>query len=319
MKIIRLAIPVLCISMQVFSQFYLKEGYIEMPYQQNIARPFTYKNLAIVPLLAGEKFLEANTRQVNYTTLEEALKNRKVSITETENTRNNGAQVNNLFIENVSKDTIYIMAGEVVKGGRQDRVISDDMVLFPGSGKIDISVFCVEPNRWTYKSDRNFDEYYTVSSNSVRKKAAVDKNQSEVWQEVEKITSKQHAGTSTGTYAALGQSEAYTSELNSYLTYFQDALKGLDNCIGFVGISGDKIIGCDLFADPGLFEKQKKNLLNAYITEALSHGSMAKIDPDDVKKYLTDFLSDEIDQDSKIMEKGVKFEQEGRKVHINTY
>lgn len=304
---------------QLFSQYYLKEGYIEMPHQQNINRPFTYKNLAVIPLFAGEKFLAENTESINYTILEDALRKKKVVITETESRGEDSAQVNGLFIENVSNDTIFVMAGEVVKGGKQDRVISDDMVLLPHSGKIDLSVFCVEHNRWSYKSDRNFSGYYTVSANSVRKKAAVDKNQGQVWEEVDKVTTKQNANTSTGTYTALSQSDTYNEELKGYLDFFISAFSGLNNCIGLVGISGDKIIGCDIFADAGLFEKQKKNLLNAYITETISHGSPAKIDMQKVQDYLGGFLDEHIDQDAKIREKGVQYEHNGKKVHINTY
>ncbi len=95
-------------------------------------------------------------------------------------------EVNKLFVENVSNDTVYLMAGEVVKGGKQDRVLASDMVLPPNSDKVELPVFCVEHGRWSYKSDAfGFTEYYTVSANSVRGKAVKEKNQYEVWDAVE--------------------------------------------------------------------------------------------------------------------------------------
>ena len=44
------------------------------------------------------------------------------------------------------------MAGEVVKGGKQDRVIAQDVVLAPGE-TIDLNAFCVEKNRWVTKNE----------------------------------------------------------------------------------------------------------------------------------------------------------------------
>ncbi len=52
--------------------------------------------------------------------------------------------MNKLFVENNSQDTIILLAGEVVKGGKQDRTLATDLILPPGKGKKDINVFCVE-------------------------------------------------------------------------------------------------------------------------------------------------------------------------------
>ena len=56
----------------------------------------------------------------------------------------NQDDVNKLFVENNSQDTIILLAGEVVKGGKQDRTLATDLILPPGKGKKDIDVFCVE-------------------------------------------------------------------------------------------------------------------------------------------------------------------------------
>lgn len=189
-----------------------------------------------------------------------------------------------------------------------------------------MEVFCVEHNRWTYKSDRNFSSYHSVSSNSVRKKAAVDKDQSGVWSEVAKVTESQGAKTSTGTYTAISQSDNFQKEISAYEAYFANTFAGIKNCIGFVGVSGDKIIGCDIFANPDMFSKQMKNLIGAYSTEAINNGTFDKLrypTPEESKEkvveYLNDFLSENVNQDSKIKEKGTQLEYQGKKVHINTY
>src|SRR5262249_27618054 len=94
--------------------------------------PYTHENLSIFLIhgedrLAGQKLL----------TLQEALDQKKVIVHET-------GSVNELSIEN-----LLVQAGAIVKGGRQDRVLSRDVVLPPKSGKIPISAFCVEQGRWS--------------------------------------------------------------------------------------------------------------------------------------------------------------------------
>src|SRR6185295_12245187 len=143
-----------------------------------------------------------------YETLKNALDKKKVVVTESKD-----EEVNNLFIENVSKDTVMILAGEVVQGGKQDRMVGQDVILYPKSGKKDLSVFCVEHGRWQPKeSGKEFNKYYSISSNEVRKAATVKKDQQEVWNKVAETTTKNKANTSTGTLTALKESGDYNKE-----------------------------------------------------------------------------------------------------------
>jgi hypothetical protein len=232
---------------------------------------------------------------------------------------NYGPQVNKLFIQNISDDTIYVMAGEVVKGGKQDRVLGQDMILPPNSEKVDISVFCVEHGRWSGSSGQ-FDGYFQVSSNSVRSKVIKEKDQSAVWDEVGKTVKKNKTETNSGTYTSLVNSDLYNKEMQAYVEYFKKALASNPNCIGFVGVSGDKIIGCDIFATPDLFQKQSETILKGYITEAIINGEDVKIGYSDVEKYLNELLTKEqVKQNEVIDEKGGQFIHQNKKIHITTF
>ncbi len=65
-----------------------------------------------------------------------------------------GAQVNQLVLVNNSKRPLILLAGEIVTGGKQDRVIGKDRIIPPESDPMDLGVFCVEPGRWVGSSDR---------------------------------------------------------------------------------------------------------------------------------------------------------------------
>src|SRR6185436_2793758 len=119
--------------------------------------------------------------------------------------------------ENISKDTVMVLSGEVVQGGKQDRMIAQDFILYPKSGKKDVSVFCVEHGRWQPKDQgMEFKKYYTISSNEVRKAATVKKDQSEVWKKVAETTDANKAGTATGTLTALKESGDFNKQLKKY-------------------------------------------------------------------------------------------------------
>src|SRR6476620_6515840 len=125
-------------------------------------KSLTYKNLRLYPIKAKAAFKEGTKQIGHYTPLKTALESRKIVITEKENSRE-GAEVNTLYVQNNSADTIYLMAGEVIQGGKQDRVIGQDMILIPKSGKKKLAVYCVEHGRWTSASSGNeFKSYFSV-------------------------------------------------------------------------------------------------------------------------------------------------------------
>src|SRR5260370_5450920 len=61
--------------------------------------------------------------------------------------RHDGAQVNSLVLVNNSKRPLILLAGEIVTGGKQDRIIGKDRLVPAGSDAIEPRVFCVERGR----------------------------------------------------------------------------------------------------------------------------------------------------------------------------
>jgi hypothetical protein len=102
-----------------------------------LSGPYTHENLTIY-LIHGKTKLTGKTPL----TLQEALDQQKVVIRET-------GRVNELAIENVSSEAeVYVQSGDVIKGGRQDRMLASDLLLPPKSGKIPVATYCVEQGRW---------------------------------------------------------------------------------------------------------------------------------------------------------------------------
>jgi hypothetical protein len=105
------------------------------PKSPRISGPFTAQNLSIY-------FVHGPSRPGPVPlTLTEALKQKAAVVYET-------GQVSRLSIENTSDREVFVQAGDIVKGGRQDRVLAVSLLLPPRSGKIAIGAFCVEQGRW---------------------------------------------------------------------------------------------------------------------------------------------------------------------------
>jgi len=351
MKTLSIIICTFLISYPLSAQYLLENDYIELHSQSNSIKGIEYNNLKIYPLIAGEQFLKSHASLGSYTSLEEALQNKKVEIIETGNVQNDSTssdasnvvqtntndlqnieqqniqqvgafsndQVNKLFIKNLSSDTIFLMAGEVVHGGKQDRVLSQDLILPPTAALVDLTVFCVEQNRWSYSdANKSFTGYAMMSSQSLRHTITKNNTQTGVWDKVEEISSQLEVSSPTNSLTATTESTK-NKEIQQYISFFDSTLTLIPNCIGFVALSGDKILGCDIFATNDLFVRRQKNLLNSYVTEAVINGSPIKMKDEQVIEYLNKFLLNEPEQDDAINEMGNQYKYLNKKLHISTY
>ena len=324
MKTIPLFLMALC-ALNLSAQYNYKNLEAKTELSNEQLKTYTYENLRIYPINARESFLSANKNIGRYTPLNEALQKQKVKITETSagsDSRQASPTVNTLYIQNLSGDTVYLMGGEVVKGGNQDRVIAQDMILPPKGKKINLDVYCVEHGRWTYNSptDSNtFNSTYSVTSTSVRKAAQVENDQSKVWDKVEEVTTKNNSQTQTGTYTALSKSKDYSDKLNKYVSFFKTQLSKENNVIGFVAVSGDKVIGCDMFATGAMFKQQEDNLLRSYSTEVITNGSAVKLSNGQVKAYLDKLLLNEAARPETLEKQGKEFKEGDKTMHIAVY
>ena len=123
-----------------------------------------------------------------YLTLAEALASGEAVVFET-------GDVNQLEVQNTSKDqTLFIQAGDIVKGGRQDRVLSVDLILPPGSGKTPITAFCVEHGRWSARGTESAQEFASaeksLAGKELRLAAKSARSQQGVWDAVAKTQEK---------------------------------------------------------------------------------------------------------------------------------
>jgi hypothetical protein len=235
-----------------------------------------FNDLRLYPITA-EAVMLANNALPALSGLSKAMEMPGFRITERKNFGDGSeAWYHALTIQNKTQDTIYMMSGDVVTGGNQDRVIAYDGILPPRSLK-NIEVFCVERGRSHYynsnadqaeKDIAAFKGYYNVASPSVRK-AVHSGNQQGVWDAVSKVTLANDATSTTDTYAALDKETDKKAERDAYLRYFSDKMQSKSNVTGMVAVFKGKVIAVDIFGSTDLFQQQYNALLHGYVAEAM--------------------------------------------------
>jgi len=232
--------------------------------------PFTHGNLSVF-LIHGKDKIKGST----FITLQEALVQKKVIVRETR-------EVNELSIENISSEEVYVQSGDIVKGGQQDRMMAVDLILPPRSGKIPISAFCVENGRWSRRGNEEVTTFTSsgnaVASREVKLAAKMRESQGEVWKEVSVAQDKLSANTggsvrsdaSPTSFQLALENRGVQANADSYVKNLGGLLDTRTDVVGYVFAINGKINSADVYASSALFKKLWPKLLKASAIEAVA-------------------------------------------------
>lgn len=251
-------------------------------------------------------------------TLQEALETGAVHILET------GA-VNELKIENTGDDDVFIQSGDIVKGGKQDRVLRMSFVLPPKSGEVPLAAFCVEHGRWSARGNESVATFSSAAEAMPSRKAklamraprttaavnperqqevrgeayggGVYARQREVWDSVSKTQSRlseELAATVASPRSATSlQLSLENKRLKEARTAYTKALQSLGeekgDIVGYVFAVNGRVSSADVYPSNALFRKMWAKQLNAGITEAIGarEGKTAAApSTDDIAQFL---------------------------------
>lgn len=243
----------------------------EMPATDyRISGPFTHKNLTIF-LIHGKNLIENKS----FLTLQEALEQNKVVVYETKD-------VNELSIENRSDQDIYVQAGDIVKGGQQDRVLAVDLIVPPKSGKMAIAAFCVESGRWNKREGERAEVFSSsaevVATKDLKMAAKSAKSQGAVWENVTVAQDKLSENLSTRVNSSVSESSLQLAVENrkvqetaaGYTRALSGVVKEKNDVIGYVFAINGEVNSADVYASNQLFLKLWPKLLKANAIEAIA-------------------------------------------------
>lgn len=297
----------------------LQAGEVAPESNYTLLNPIRSGNLTVFPVVANKSF---DTGE--FITLDEGLRSGDVVVTEAGQARGlirrrpgrpgvihpiSGAEVNRLVLVNNSKRPLLLLAGEIVTGGKQDRVIGKDRIVPAESDPIDLGVFCVEPGRWVAANGRY--EFSgggihggVFASPGVRGSAMAAKNQQQVWDNVGR--SKQAMATmvappaaaevnSTTSYARVMDNKEVQQKVDSVAEPVQRSYESVvrqlreKNAVGVVvAVNGD-VVWADIFASTQLLQKYWPKLVRSYATEAvITRAKGGEVSIKQAQKFLDD-------------------------------
>lgn len=273
---------------------------------------WTYKNLQLVPVRFKETRgrLASGQNHLPALSLREAVQKHKIKLQEMQYEK--GADINWLQLTNHSKQNIIIQSGEIVAGGKQDRMIAETKIIAPGVTDY-IHVFCVEKRRWDNKA-KDFTSK-GIADIELRKVMDVKGRQNEVWKEIDRQFSAQKKTSNTWSYLNL-----YNDSLRAdtgYINYFLKKYKESDSTFaGYLFITADGIISCELFSSPDLTGIFFNNLVSSYVHFSILHGSTPSVTQDKIKDFMDKLLSNEQAQKTFIATRGRMHLFEGKVIHL---
>ncbi|MEM7104905.1 MAG: DUF6569 family protein [Bacteroidota bacterium] len=236
--------------------------------------PVNYKNLQVY-MISGK----TNADNIDYVTLKDAMNKKLIQINETSN-------VSELKLSNNSDKTIYINAGDIIRGGKQDRTLAYDMVIAPNTKGQKLASFCVEAGRWNKRGYENVSAFSTTSnmltSRDLKIASKKENNQRKVWDNIEEQQDKLNSNVSYY-FAADIDVKSADSESSLELTLDNKELKEMketykakfknlvkNKTVGFAYAINGELYNVDIYNNNRLFVDLFEKLLDAAIIEAIT-------------------------------------------------
>lgn len=206
-------------------------------------------------------------------------------------------EVNTVLVKNKGSNSVFAMAGEVILGAKQDRMIENDLILPPNSGWLEVAVYCTEHGRWS-GSSKEFAAADINVSPSVRANARANKNQSEVWAKVAENQEKVMGGaSSTGAFKDIYDSKSYQGDRDKYWKKLKDLADNNSNMKGVIVCVGDEVVGIDLFSSHTMMKSYWHKLLDSYIVEAMQGDQHGSVSWQEAKDLLNEYTKADLDDE----------------------
>jgi hypothetical protein len=243
-----------------------------------VSAPYSYKNLTIF-LLHGKDQASGN----NILTLQEALDRKLFVVYET-------SDVNELAVENLSKEfDVFIQSGDIVKGGKQDRILAVSIIIPARSGRVMIQAYCVESGRWTKRGSEDSSKFTTsndrIVTRGLKLAANSDRSQSDVWAKVSEAQSKlsKNVGAAVNSDASASslqlslENRQVAASVAEYVKQLNGIVAGRSDVIGYAFAINGRINSADVYVSNSLFKKLWPKMLKATAVEAVAESNLPRL------------------------------------------
>lgn len=277
-----------------------------------IGEPLRYENLAVFPVRT-----QVVKNDDRFITLDEGLKTGTVEVMEVgaRPTANVSAEsidddpfadvvgqvvgdVNHVHVLNKSDKPLYLMPGEIIVGGKQDRCIAAETIVEANAEHVVVEVYCVEHGRWHRRNSAEFGYVahalledladsqaaelaqeaasgkFVTSAGNLSKKARYSaqagEGQARVWEEVGVANSANGVSTASDAFTGNYTQKEVREKLDPYVEHIQGSVAEIDGIVGVVVAINGKVEMVDVYESTPLFKKLWPKLLKGYALDAIA-------------------------------------------------
>ncbi|MGQ9464379.1 MAG: ARPP-1 family domain-containing protein [bacterium] len=222
-----------------------------------LTEPIFLRNLMIYPINNGN-----DGKKIAVNTIEDNIEYRTGAFHEL-----GVPDINKVIFDNQGNLPVLMIDGEEITGSLQNRIIAQSTMV-EAHTKTNIPVICAEQNRWkelgTFKT--GYCSYPKIRSILAESKDRIDRVQEEVWKEIARKL------TVTRTKSRTSSMHEIYDNLEEEVERYLEGFEGLNHhTIGFIGVAGNRILGCDIFRTTDIYHKFEKKLLRSYALDALEY------------------------------------------------
>ncbi len=223
-----------------------------------VGTPHTFRNATIYPLRLSPPY-----GRPDYKTLDESLSRGYLEILE-----ENSPDVRSVLVRNNSRFHVFLMAGESLSGGKQNRLIGEDVLLRPYGRAVRVPVYCIERGRWSPGRGKLSSAGF-AAPHSMRKMAGEEVSQRAMWDAVGGLIEETESRSENEDLRAVFENKSVREELGRYR---REIRIPIHETVGCVAVINGRIAACDVFSSPDLFRKLRDKVLDSYFMDAIPKG-----------------------------------------------
>lgn len=298
---------IFCLVCSIPGRAQFSYQYLEVLYDST----WTYENMQMVPIRFKAGRGEGGKGTI--ISLSQAMLQNKARLRELPSKI--GTDKGSVSITNRSKQTILIKSGEIIGGGKQDRIMRETTLIHPGQKKEIVTVFCVEKDRWDDKPKPFF--YGGAGDIELRKAIDVARSQASVWKEIDRQYSLGNKSSKTWSYLRL-----FTDSTRNiaYARYFKEKFEqSKGGFAGFLFITGGQIMGVELFSKAEYTTISFDAMTASYINSVSSTPDPPLVSHGRQKLFLDNVLISREAQAKLIRKQGAAHKEENQLIHIVVY
>lgn len=243
-----------------------------------LSQPVFLRNLVVYPVKTNTRHArrEDTTDEFNLFTIDDVLVSKKGEFNEYD-----VPDITKVVFDNKSDLPVVMLDGEEITGSLQNRVIAQSN-LIEAMTSSEIPVICVEEGRWEEIGgfETGYCSYPRIRTILSKSRHTRIDTQKTIWKEINRkltVTRTQSATSS--------MHDIYNNLKEEVIRYVEDFKSLNHNTVGFIGIVGNRILGCDIFHSPKVYGKFEHKLIRSYALDAIEYQNIRGNHPD-VEEFL---------------------------------